>query len=297
MKPPRFDYLQPETVDEAVAALAEYGSEAKILAGGQSLIPLLNMRLATPAALVDLNRVQGLAGIEATPSGLVTGSLVRQAALLAWAKAQPAWRVLAEAISHIGHPQTRNAGTVGGSLVHADPSAELPLLFVTLGGRAEVEGPSGRRAVEAQDFFQFLFTTALSPQEVLTAIHWHALPPRGGAAFAEFSRRRGDFAVVAAAAVVRVDEEHRISGARLGFSGMGPVPQLVEIEPYLAGGAWSAEGAASALAELVAGLDPPGDLAASPEQRRRLARVLGADVLARAYQRAVAVSDSDREGR
>jgi CO/xanthine dehydrogenase FAD-binding subunit len=291
MKPPRFDYLQPDTVEEAVAALAEYGSDAKILAGGQSLIPLLNMRLATPAALVDINRVKGLDGIEATPSELVTGSLVRQASLLVWAKSAPGWQVLAEAIAHIGHPQTRNAGTVGGSLVHADPSAELPLLFVTLGGWAEVEGPSGTRMVEAEELFQFLFTTALHPQEVMTAIHWQAIPRRSGGAFAEFSRRRGDFAVVAAAAVVTVDEDQRISGARLGFAGMGPVPQMVEVEPYLTGSKWSAQGAASALAELVARLDPPGDLAASPEHRRRLAQVLGVDVLARAYQRALAETE------
>ena len=197
MKPAPFDHLPVETVEDAVAALVEHGDRAKVLAGGQSLVPLLNLRLARPAVLVDVNRVAGLDGIEANGM-LSVGALVRQADALASAAVAEHARLLHEALRHVGHPATRNRGTIGGSIAHADPAAELPAVLLALDGEVDVSGPGGERAIPAADLFLGPFTTSVATNELLTRVRVPRSSDRRFG-FAEIARRHGDFALAGAA--------------------------------------------------------------------------------------------------
>src|SRR5437763_9288637 len=206
MKPSAFDYIRVETLDEALSVLADNDLEAKILAGGQSLLPILNMRLAQPKALVDINRLAALQMLEQLPANASTGdengrsdgtllqigALVRQRQLERYAAEEPRAKLIHTAITHIGHPQTRNQGTVGGSLSHADPSAELPLIFLTLGGTVLLQSTQGERIVAAENFFRSCLTTVLEPNELLMKSWWRLPSPSTGIAFKEFRRRHGD---------------------------------------------------------------------------------------------------------
>src|SRR5579862_1798385 len=185
MKPPVFDYAAPKTVDEAVGLLAQHEGEAKILAGGQSLMPLLNMRLARPALLVDIARVDGLDQIREVGGGLAIGAMTRQRTVEHSAVVRTHFPLLHTAILNIAHPQNRNQGTVGGSLAHADPAAELPAVAVAVDAEFRAVGPAGERRITAADFFVTYLTTALEPTEVLTEVHFPALPPRTGWSFVE----------------------------------------------------------------------------------------------------------------
>jgi 2-furoyl-CoA dehydrogenase FAD binding subunit len=287
VKPAPFEYIRVDTLDEALSVLAESDLEAKILAGGQSLLPLLNMRLARPGALVDIHRLGDLETLEAHENGdallLGVGALVRQRTLERYAAAQPRARLLHEALLHIGHPQTRNAGTVGGSLAHADPSAELPLLFITLGGTAFLRSVRGERQVNAEEFFQSYFTTDIAPDELLTKTLWRLPSGRTGIAFKEFRRRHGDFALVAAACTMDLDSEHRIERLRLGICGVAETPLLVQDAQQLVGERWN-EVRAQALAEHVAAqFALTDDVQASAAYRRQLATVAISQVLAAAF--------------
>ena len=189
MKPAPFAYHRPATVEEAVSLLARHGGEAKPLAGGQSLIPAMNFRLARPAVLVDLNRIAGLAGIRPGADGVRIGAMTRQRAVERDATVAQHVPLLAEALPHIAHPQIRTRGTVGGSLAHADPAAELPAVMVALGATFELHSPRGKRSVAAEEFYTGLFTTALAPDELLVEIAIPRAGPRRGSAFAEVARR------------------------------------------------------------------------------------------------------------
>jgi carbon-monoxide dehydrogenase medium subunit len=218
VKPAPFEYHRPGSVEEALALLAA-DPDAKPLAGGQSLVPMLNFRLARPSALVDLNRIEELAGIRVEHGTLVVGSMTRQWDLERSADAHP---VLREALGFVGHTATRCRGTVGGSLVHADPTAELPVCAVALGAELVVAGPAGRRVVPAEDFFVSVFTTVLEPGELLVEVQFPE--PDGGSAFEEHAHRHGDFAVVCVAVV----------GERVALGGVGATPMLWdggELEP------------------------------------------------------------------
>src|SRR5881628_249850 len=203
MKPAAFDYFTPVTVDEAVALLAEHGGEAKPLAGGQSLIPAMNFRLARPAALVDLNRIPELSYVRAEPDGgaLVIGAMTRQRALERSDVVRRAAPLMAEAMPYVAHPQIRNRGTVGGSVAHADPAAELPAVTLALEARFRARSRSGERTIPAAEFFKGLLETALEPDELLVEIAIPHSPARSGYAFAEVARRHGDYALVGVAAV------------------------------------------------------------------------------------------------
>jgi carbon-monoxide dehydrogenase medium subunit len=259
VKPPPFEYVAAGSVEEAVAALG--GGDTKVLAGGQSLVPLLNMRIARPAVLVDVNRVPGLGGIEV--DGVIRlGALVRQADALASSPLRAAAPLLAAALRHVGHPATRSRGTVGGSLAHADPAAELPAVATALDGEVVAAGPSGERSIPAREFFAGPFTTSLAPDELLTAV---TLPRQGArrSGFAELSRRHGDFAL--AGAVVLLDP------ARIVLFGLGGVPERAPAaEQALDCGGDAAEAAELATRDL----EPVSDIHADGAYRRRVAKVL-----------------------
>lgn len=274
MKPAPFAYHCPTTLEEAFELLARYGGEARVLAGGQSLIPTLNMRLATPAALIDINRLPGLDGIDLTPGGLVIGALCRHEALERSAVVARHASLLAQAIPHVAHLAIRTRGTVGGSLALADPAAELPACAVALDARLRVAGRAGVREIAAADCFRGIYTTALEPGEILTAMIVPLEAPGWRAVFDEVSRRHGDYALAGLAARAHV-AGGIVRDCRLVYLGVGPTPvRARRAEAALAGRKPEASVLAEAGAALVADLDPPSDVHASAALRRRLARVL-----------------------
>jgi carbon-monoxide dehydrogenase medium subunit len=285
VKPPRFDYHAPTTVDEAVALLGRYGGEAKVLAGGQSLMPLLNFRLSRPAALVDLNRIPALAYIRETDGHVTFGAMTRQRTIEFSPVVKTKLPLLSEATRWVGHLPIRSRGTIGGSIAHADPSAEYPAVLTALDGEVLVRGPRGERTLRAADLFQTYLTTSLAPDEVLTEVRLPVMAAGAAYAFEEFSRRHGDFAIVGIAAMLVVDGG-RCRDARLASAGAGPVPvRLRAAEDVLRQdgvGERAIAAAARRAAELVR---PDSDLHASAEYRRNLTRVLTERALRRALAR------------
>jgi aerobic carbon-monoxide dehydrogenase medium subunit len=288
MKLPPFEYHLAESVDDAVGLLGELGDDAKVLAGGQSLIPLLSFRLARPAHLIDVNPLTELASIsDGDGDGLEIGAMVRHRQAERSDVVQAGAPLLAAALGFVGHAAIRNRGTVGGSIAHADPAAELPAVLVALGGEVVVRSSRGQRTIAADAFQEGFLTTSLAPDELLTAVR---LPPwrvATGWAFNEFSRRNGDFAIVGVATQIGLGADGRVADARLVFSGAGGTPvRAAEAERALFGETPSAELWATVSAQAAAGLDPPGDVHGSPAYRRQLARVLAARSLHQAYERA-----------
>jgi CO/xanthine dehydrogenase FAD-binding subunit len=288
MKPAAFEYFCPQTLDEALTLVARYGGDAKPLAGGQSLIPAMNFRLATPAVLVDLNRLAELSYIQDGTGELRIGGMTRQRALERSALVSQRFPLIAEAMPHIAHPAIRNRGTVGGSLAHADPAAELPAVMLALNATFAATSKTGIRSIRAADFFVGLFSTTLVPGELLTQI---TIPPaarRTGVAFQEVSRRHGDFALAGVAAAVHLDEQGRCAGARIALFSVGDRPMLAEhAGRALAGQLPSAESIrAAADAAATQDIDPPSDIHASARYRRHLANVLTRRALEQAFERA-----------
>ena len=292
MKPPPFGYEAAGSLDQALDLLAQHGGDAKILAGGQSLIPVMNFRLARPAVLVDLNPVSALDFVRETGDGTLTvGALTRQRTLErdpAVARLQP---LLAETASWIAHPQIRNRGTVGGSLAHADPAAELPAVALALEARFRLQAQDGSRELAASDFYTGLFATALKPHEILTEITFPALPPRTGCAFDEIARRHGDYAQAGAAAVVTLAEDGTLERVRLAFLSLGDGPVLAsKIATRLEGETPSEDLFADTAAQVSDAtydeIDPTGDIHATAAYKRHLAGVLTRRVLTRAAERA-----------
>ncbi|MFV2006996.1 MAG: xanthine dehydrogenase family protein subunit M [Longimicrobiales bacterium] len=296
MKPAAFEYHRPDTVEEVLHLLAEYGDEAKLLAGGQSLIPTMNFRLAQPSVLIDLNRVEGLDGLdEADGGGLRLGAMVHQAAAEKSALVAERVPLLAETLPYVAHAQIRNRGTIGGNLAHADPRSELPAVMLALGASVRVRGPDGERSIAAGDFFSGFFGTALEEGELLTEV---VLPPAvegGGQAFLEVSRRRGDYAMVGVAASVVCDPSGRCNQARIALLSVGPRSVLAnQASACLVGE--RPTGAALVAAGQAAGnqdIDPQADMHASVAYRRHLAVVLVRRALTTAFERAGYVIGED----
>lgn len=277
MKPAPFAYHAPRTLDEALALLAAHGGDAKPLAGGQSLVPAMNFRLATPAVLVDLNRIEDLAGLHATADGgLAVRAMTRQAAVERSPLVPAAAPLLAAALPWVAHAAIRHRGTIGGSLAHADPAAELPAVMLALDATFTLQRAAATRTVAAADFFSGLFATALLPDELLTAVQLPPRAPRTGCAFQEISRRHGDFALAGVAACVAVDDEGRCTSARAALLGVGDRPMLAEAVTRLLVGQTPTPDRIRDAAEDTAAqeIDPPGDIHASSDYRRRLAAVL-----------------------
>lgn len=288
MKPAPFAYHRPDTVDGALALLAEHGYDAKLLAGGQSLVPAMNFRLAAPAVLIDLNRIPGLDAIAEGDGGVRIGAMVRQRVAernpLIAARAP----LMAETLPYVAHAQIRNRGTVGGSIAHADPAAELPAVMLALGARFHLRGTGGARTVTADDFFTGLFGTALEAEEMLVEVEIPDAAPGTGFAFDELSRRHGDFALAGVAAAVQVDAEGRCTSARIALLSVGDGPVLAANAAAALHGQAPGDEAIRAAAHAAAqqDIDPPGDIHATPAYRRQIAEVLVRRVLPRAFQRA-----------
>ena len=273
MKPAPFKYTRAESAEHASALLAEYGDEAKILAGGQSLIPLLNMRLARPEVLVDINRIDALKGI-ARNGGLTIGSTASPAAAIRSVEVQQYAPIVSEALRHVGHVGIRSRGTVGGSVAHADPASEMPAVLLALDAELVATGPNGERTIPAEEFFVSTFTTALEDDEVLTRITLPYPIDASPWAFEEVARRHGDFALVGVAAVAELDESGTCKRARIALSGVSDTPvRAREAEDALVGRrlADAAEEAGRLVEEH---LDPPGDFHASKQYRSEVSRAL-----------------------
>ena len=287
MKPPKFEYLAPTSLDEALALLAAHGDEAKVLAGGQSLVPLLNFRLVRPGYLVDLNDIRELAYIRQENGRVAIGALTRQRALETSTLVSDRVPLLADAMPQIGHVQIRNRGTIGGSLAHADPAAELPAVVAALDGELVVRGAGGERVLRADEFFVAYLTTALRPTELLVEVRLPVVPPRTGTAFLEVSRRHGDFALVGVAASLTLDDGGVCTRCAIALIGVGPAPVVaLAAAGRLVGAVPTIEAFADVGQLAAADLRPDGDLHASSQYRRHVAGVLTRRALARALERA-----------
>ncbi len=288
MRSPPFAYADPKTVDEAVGLLADHGDDARLLAGGQSLVPLLNFRLAAPGVLIDLNRIDALDYIGSKNGGLEIGALTRHSTVEHSDLVREVCPLLHEAIGHVGHAQIRNRGTIGGSLAHADPAAELPAVVTALGGRLRLRGGHGERTLDPAEFFVSHLTTALDAQEMLVAIELPTWPARTGACFAEFARRQGDFAIVGAGAVLTLDDDGRVARAGLGLMGVGGRPfDGGAIATDILGGARPDAAKIDAVAGRIAeSVTPDTDLHAPADYRKHLASVMSRRALQGAADRA-----------
>jgi carbon-monoxide dehydrogenase medium subunit len=285
MKPVDFDLHRPETLEEALALLAEHGDDGKVLAGGQSLVPLLNFRLARPRHLVDIGRIASLAQLRRTPDGLVVGTAVRHATAERSPGVASHSPLLAAALPHIAHPPIRARGTIGGSLAHADPAAELPSVAAALDATFVAASVRGRREIAAADFFRSHLTTALEPDELLVEIRFPAASPSTGAAFQEVGRRRGDFALVGVAVQITA-QGGVITDARICFSGVAATPfRCADAERELRGRPVTEETLRSAVNAVRDVVRPSRDLHATADYRRHVAGIL----LARA------VRDADQQ--
>ncbi len=289
MKPAPFEYILPESLESALALLAQHGAEAKPLAGGQSLVPAMNFRVAQPRFLVDLNELADLGTIRQTANGeLRIGAMTRQRRLERDPLVARWSPLLHETMPHVAHPQIRNRGTLGGSLAHADPAAELPVVAIALGARLRAQSATGERWIPAEEFFQGLFTTVLTPEEILVEVALPAMPPGTGSSFTEFARRHGDYALMGVAALVSLDENGACRQARLVYlnAGDGPI-DAQQAAQLLIGQRESAEAieAAAAMASEKE-IAPVGNVHASVAYQRHLARVLTRRALKQAFERA-----------
>jgi len=279
MKAPRFAYARPASVAEALALLAQHKDEARVLAGGQSLVPMLNFRVAAPKVLVDINRIAGLSGIKVTKNHIRIGALTRHVELERSADIARHLPLIASAMPHIAHPAIRNRGTFGGSCALADPAAELPACALALGATFVAAGRKGERRISAQDFFRGLYATALQADELLVAAEFPLPGPGYASAFGELARRHGDYAMVGVAAHGSTAGK-KFSDVRVALFGVGDRPvRAAQFERALDGRPAAANTIEGALATLDADLDPRADLHASAATKRHLARVLAGRVL------------------
>ena len=274
VKLPYVEYEAPTTVAEAVDLLAEHQDEASVLAGGQSLIPLMALRLARPAVLIDINGLSELSRVSVTDGKVAIGAMTREYAAEDSATVGDTVPLLAAALPLIGHEAIRSRGTIGGSLAHADPAAELPAVALALDAEFVVRSRAGERVIPAADWFEGYLATSRRPDEILAEVRFPAAGPGTGVAFLEVARRHGDFAVVGLAVSLTL-ADGAISDARLAFAGVSDVPvQAAEAEDFLAGERPSAELFAEAARRATAGLDPPADLNGSSEYRKQVAATL-----------------------
>ena len=291
MKPALFTHHPCRTVAEAVGILGSDPDDSKVLAGGQSLVPMLNLRLANPANLVDLNTIEGLDYIRADNGTLAIGAATRQRTVELDADVLAKLPLLPAALAHVGHSQIRNRGTVAGSICHADPAAEMPAVWLTAGGELTAEGSGGTRTIGSADFFESYLTTALQPDEIVTEVRFTVPTGTTGWHFEEVARRHGDFAIVGVGAMVSLNGGSTIDAARLCLIGVADVPlRLPAVEAALVGRPASAETFTAAAADAVAGLDPASDVHGSAEFRRQLARVTVRRALTTAAARAGAAA-------
>jgi carbon-monoxide dehydrogenase medium subunit len=288
MKPAPFKYIAATSLQQALLLKAEHGDEAKFLAGGQSLIPTMNFRLARPAILIDINQIDELAGIRpGTSGGMLVGALTRYHQLERHAGMTSRFPLLGETLPHIAHPQIRNRGTIGGNLCHADPASELPAVALALEARLRLQTASGERWVTAADFFVGSLTTDLGTDEMLVEIDFPSPRPDTGSCFMEVARRRGDFAITGAAAMVTLGEDNQCSHIRLTFCGVGETPVDASAATGILLGHEVTEEATAEVANLIQRLiEPAGSVHATADYQRHVAGVLTERALATANRRA-----------
>ncbi len=288
MKPARFEYFCPRTPEEATGLLAQYGDEAKVLAGGQSLVPLMNMRLARPAIVIDINRVDALAYLHEQHGVLLVGALTRQRAAERSPVVAERCPIVRDALHLVGHAQIRNRGTIGGSIAHADPAAELTAILLALGGEVTARSATGTRTIAAADLFVTYLTTSLDPRELITEVRIPMMRRGAGWSWMEIARRHGDFAL-AGVGVVLALRGGAIAEARIGLTGVGPTPvRATDAERVLAGQAPSETLWADAAEAVRGAVTPDGDIHASADYRKHVAGVLTRRALAEAHSRAEA---------
>jgi carbon-monoxide dehydrogenase medium subunit len=292
MKPPAFEYHAPAGLGEALRILARLGPEAKVLAGGQSLVPVLNMRLAAPAHIVDINGIAGLDHIDVDDTTVTIGALVRHADAEHHPGVRAALPLLGEALRHVGHPVIRNRGTVVGSIVHADPAAELPAVLTLLGGRVRIQSVDGTRTVEASGFYQGPLESDVAPHEIATAVVFPRQDRQTATAFVEVARRSGDFALAGAAAAVTTDPEGRLTAARVCCTGVSATPQVWDVTERARGTLATEADWSDAAQEVADRTDPQEDIHATAGYRRQLTRA----VVRRALSAAAAKSGPRRGG-
>jgi aerobic carbon-monoxide dehydrogenase medium subunit len=274
LKPPKFQYHAPDTIAEAVDLLAQHDGNARVLAGGQSLVPMMNFRLTAPAALIDLRRIESLTFIRDESAHIAIGAMTRQRAAEQSSIVASRVPLLREALRWVGHLPTRSRGTIGGSIAHADPSAELPMVLLAMEGEVIAQNPRGERTIAADDLFQSFFTTSLAADEVLTTVRFPAMNPRTGYAMQEFARRHGDFAIVAVAALIDRNGP-RCTRARLVATGVGGRPlRFKDAEALLERDGLAPAVIHAASQSASAAIDPVGDANASAEFRRHITQVL-----------------------
>jgi 2-furoyl-CoA dehydrogenase FAD binding subunit len=274
MKPAAFEYFNPGTVKEALNLLEQYGDNAKIIAGGQSLIPVMNFRLGRPEVLIDINGIEGLDYIKEEGNKLLIGALTRERDLEMSELVKQKCPILANAISNIGHVTIRNRGTIGGSIVHADPSAEIPLALYALNGAVKVVGPSDERTLTPEELFLTYLTTSLEPSEILTEVSIPVFPDKTGWSFMELSRRKGDFAIAAVACILFTKENGICKEARISLGGVAPTPvRAEEAEDLLAGQELTDTLMEEAGRLAIGATDAESDYHASAEYRKDLTRV------------------------
>jgi CO/xanthine dehydrogenase FAD-binding subunit len=288
MKPAPFEYYVPDSVDQALELLQTFGDTAKILAGGQSLVPAMNFRVAQPSVLIDLNRLKSLDYVREDGKYLRIGAMTRERTLEYEPLISTRFPLLAEATPHIAHPQIRNRGTLGGSLANADPAAELPVIMLALQARMKVCSTNKERWVDAQSFFSGMFTTDIAPDEILTEIELSNLPARTGWSFLEVAPRAGDYATIGVAALVTVAEDGKCRDAKLVYLNAGDGPLEAKEAAGLLVGQSIDNDLAGSVAVLAAEkeINPFGNIHASPEFQRHLAKVLTKKALLQSVQRA-----------
>ena len=275
MKPAQFEYFDPTTVDETLKLLQEYGDDAKILAGGQSLVALMNFRLARPKVIVDVNKVPGLDYIREADGMIRIGALTRQRTVETSALIKQKCPLLFDATYWVGHLAIRTRGTVGGTIAHADPAAEHPCVLAALGGEVVVRGPGGERVVKPGDFFVTFLTTSLQPTDMVTEVRFPKIPDGAGWHFMEFSRRHGDFAIVGVAAMIQLDQQKKCTDARIALCGVGGAPfKATTAEDMLKGTDLNEQVIQAASEKIGEEVEPEGDLHGSAEYRKHLAKVL-----------------------
>jgi carbon-monoxide dehydrogenase medium subunit len=287
MKPAPLKYIAATSLDHALRLKAEYGDEARFLAGGQSLVPTLNFRLATPEVLIDINPLEQLAHIAQTDGAIRIGAMTRYRTLERDALVADALPLVHEALPHIAHSQIRNRGTLGGNLAHADPASEMPAIVTALGGRLRAQSAHGERWIDARDFFAGALTTALNDEEMLVEIELPVRAPRSGSSFIEIARRRGDFALVGIALMLTLGQSGECTALRVALCGAGETPvDASDAASGLIGQAVDEAGIGGVAASVQASIDPPGNMQASKEFQRHLAGVLVKRALKAALERA-----------
>jgi aerobic carbon-monoxide dehydrogenase medium subunit len=280
VKAPKFAYAKPATLAQALALLDQHGEEAKVLAGGQSLVATLNMRLSSPSILIDITGIASLAGITTANGKVRIGALTRHRDIERSAEIAKAVPLLTQAVQHIAHAAIRNAGTIGGSIAFADPAAEWPACMLALDAEFVIAGKAGERKVKAREFFKGLYTTAMQPKEILVAVEVPTLGAGYRSAFLELARRHGDYAIAGVAAMAKIDAG-KLRDVRLAYLGAGPTPILAKgAMAAVEGNALSPEVVAAAQQALAKELDPIGDLYSASATKIHLARVLTGRALA-----------------